>query len=548
MKLHPVLCFILGLFLITHTLSSRADFPHFVPQSRQETGVGTWQDMPFGKMRLVSCSSGVKDLPLVVGGLQINLDTGWSLKKPTLHSISSLPAQISYPIRPGSGRNTLYHDKVFFPITYARSPSDKEDFTFGIQGEFVACKQDDCLTLPIQTKLLLSADEANYTSLCAYIIDQQLSAPLDALYANLTGLAYTDKDGIHLQLSGIKTPHLAFLQTETNDPFQVTETLFNPRDIQITITNTTPWKTGETKNWIVITDKGIYRVPFKMQTTPFTAPPLTLEWHFWLIGFEWFLLSALLVWWGLGTPQNGPLLKKQIQKIILGVLLIYGLILTAYYFKWNQLISPNFMFYFGVCVLISICLSPRFTWGSTLIFFLTGPKPFLENIPLSDVSISTFWLWTGITLLEMILPFIVLYKNATPYGKILRQEMKKNKRRLRLTFLMPTLGMLAWCIYTHPFHNFYTQENLVPKDLVVVCPKTDSECGEWRKNRDIPVQIFSDTSATGKALRAKYNRPTGALIIWYDTQETFVLPPNSSVRKTKNFIRDVNKYRAFDTP
>ena len=75
---------LLSILIFMASSAGWADFPTFVPVNTPEKGVGNWEQVPFGEMRLVSCATGVKDLSLVVGGLQVHLNPDWTLKKPTL--------------------------------------------------------------------------------------------------------------------------------------------------------------------------------------------------------------------------------------------------------------------------------------------------------------------------------------------------------------------------------------------------------------------------------------------------------------------------------
>ena len=60
---------LLAILILFSSMTGHAALPHFVPIEKNEPGVGEWHEVPFGKMRLLSCSSGVKDLSMVVGGL-----------------------------------------------------------------------------------------------------------------------------------------------------------------------------------------------------------------------------------------------------------------------------------------------------------------------------------------------------------------------------------------------------------------------------------------------------------------------------------------------
>ena len=190
---------ITSLLILLASFSGWADFPYFF-SIEKEAGVGEWKELPFGQARIISCSTGVKGLSIVIGGMQVRLADGWTMKKPVLKPLSEeLFFWGEAPVRPGDGRNTLYKEEVFFPLIYGRDVRNPDDFEFGVQGEFPVCQGDKCMVLPIRMGLFLTPNEAKYTSACPYITEKQIQAPFIKGMHKITGQAVVQ--GEHVQMA-----------------------------------------------------------------------------------------------------------------------------------------------------------------------------------------------------------------------------------------------------------------------------------------------------------------------------------------------------------
>lgn len=531
---------ILKLFLSVLILLSSAvgwaEFPQFVPVETPEKGVGDWQSIPFGEIRVLSCTSGVKNLGLVIGGLQVHLNPEWVLKKPTLKPLfDPLSVWMATPVRSGSGRQTVYHKEVFFPFVYGRNPVDTSDFELGVQGIFPACQNDVCMDFPLKINLNLKADEADYTSVCAYIMEQQKQAPLPPEAHPVKGYAVQENDGIKITFSGIKEANVAFLQTLEQDDFQVQETQLEKTGLYMWI-KTKPWALNTSKMWVLITNKGIFKVPVLMQSNPISLPAESASGSIWLMGWELFFLTPLFIWWGLGVSKSKKLWQKQIRRLIIWLPLVFILWIIRQYLELNTLLPNEWTSYYSFCLFGIVCLFPPQKWWIALGLFLLWPS----LIQLPQLSIGLFILWTGIILAEMMLPFVFLYLRVGEIGKILRDYKKKKFFLFNLTFLIPTLGLLIIGIYglnkTPDYRNM-----LNPKGISIVCEK----CSSWQ---EIPNAYFiNPKTALGRILLKVYNR-SGTMIIFQEEGERFILSPDVSVKKLNRFIKNWSDYHARYMP
>ena len=532
-----ILKVILSLLIFLFSCGTWANPFPFLVQGEQEKGVGDWKEVPFGKMRIVSCSSGVQDLSVVVGGLQVQIDPDWILKKPTLKPLSDkLPSWIESPVRPGTGKNTIYQKEVLFPLIYARNPTETTPFELGVQGGFTACREEKCLDIPIRIGMDLTADESEYTSLCNYIIEKQVQSPLPAETQGVEGYAWKDDQGISLLFTCIYGATTAFLQTPGQDDFQITETQFLKKGVFMRA-QIEPWAVGTTKNWILVSDKGVFNVPVIMQDKAVLLPrDLNLSWKDWLSGWELFFFTPLFIWWGLGLVKTKKLWKKQIIKM--GKFLPLFFVLWVIISKLGQNFISEWIIYYGIVLFGFVCLFPPQKWYLALGLFLIWPS----SVKVPELSLGLFFLWGAVVLSEMVIPFAFLYLKADEIGKILREYKKKNFFFWNLVFLLPTVIMLGSFIFRACQKDIY-QNALNSDGLSVVC--SFRECDSWRKMEN--VSFINSKDIQGLVLREIYP-DIYPLVVWQDKYGRFVLPSDVSVEKAKEAILNWKTYHAQYKP
>ena len=67
---------------------------------------------------------------MIVGGLQIELNKDWVLKRPNLVPLSP-EGVINYPIRPNENQTQKYTGPFLIPIVYPHTPN-QESLSFGV--------------------------------------------------------------------------------------------------------------------------------------------------------------------------------------------------------------------------------------------------------------------------------------------------------------------------------------------------------------------------------------------------------------------------------
>ncbi|MBR6231519.1 MAG: hypothetical protein IKQ99_00285 [Alphaproteobacteria bacterium] len=499
-----------------------------------EAGLGKWQEVPFGKVRLVSCSDGVKDFSTVTGGMQIQLFPGWRLKKPILKPVTE---KASFWSEAPLTVEEFYTGEVFIPLVYEQIVHDATDFDFGVQGGVFVCQEDNCMDLPLRLSLPLSADRGNYTTMCAYILQQQRNVPQPAKIFGVKGYAWeSGEDETQLLFTGVKNADIVFLyplkeEADVSEKRLESDAVFvrlkkNIRELPATL--------------VLLTDRGSYRVPVETVKEPvhysvFESVPAGL----WLAGWELFFLTPLFIWWGLGVPKNSKIWKKQIIKLGLCFPLFFVLKMIFYYFGAG-IISSQWYAYFSVFLLGTVCLFPPKKWYWALALFLIWPL----SLQIPQTSWGTYIAWGIFMLIEAGIPFVFLYLKASELGKYLREMKKKKLFSLNFCFLLPAVLMLVFTLQKMYWPQISYSNEMNSDGLTVVCRL--KECDQWKK---VPGVVFVDPKTIlGENLQKIYQREGRKLIIWRDQKGSMIFAPNVSVNRVLKFIEGRKNYRVLDKP
>ncbi len=163
-------------------------------------GHSDWQELPFAKIRLVSCLTSPQ-IGLNYLAVHAQPFPGWELKTPDLATTTSnhSPGTVLIPFR------QVYDDQMFFPITYAIQDI-KQPITFTVSGSWSACHEETCITQPIRLKLDLPRETAIITPACTGITQTLVNTPIPTYMNRLSAQATRQQDNtilLHLDL-----PHL----------------------------------------------------------------------------------------------------------------------------------------------------------------------------------------------------------------------------------------------------------------------------------------------------------------------------------------------------
>lgn len=512
-----------------------------------EFGQTQWYDLPFAQVRMLSCLDGIEAQKMVVGGVQIVLKQGWTLQKPTLKPLhESDLLWIDYPIRPNPQETKVYTSDIFIPVL--ASPLLNPQLTFGVRGDLTACHaRTGCLTLPIQIQLPLNTKSHNYTPYCAFIMDCLKQVPLpsgEKMSAIFTPL--NEQEG-RLSFETNMKINQAFLQNDSGASFRVLERHFETGVLTFRLLGK---DLDKIKNWILITNQGVFRVPVLEKAVVPSAPQKSVPWSGLLWGGLWlFLGTPFFIFWGLAWPKNKNDFVVQSLQLAHAGTLVFILFCLGLAFYPKQLLLLNDPLYGGVSLILmggSLLFPPKKV-GLVLLLFWVWPKPYLWDTFKAFQGESN-WLivWgTGAVAWLWLICFIRI-KGQKMWERFFHQNLKKIPFLINLFFLMPTVYLCVWMVCQLKEPEIPFQKTLsLNSGLTVVCAGQD--CVPWVPEKNYPVHFISEDSPVGQAYLLRYHRPYGPLVMLLDAQEITVFPETITPKQFHSFILDWQNYHVLGT-
>ena len=500
-------------------------------QTFPEKGVGQWQKLPFGQVRLLSCTTGRQNRNMIVGGLQVELNKDWVLKRPNLVPLSP-EGVINYPIRPNPVKTQKYTGTFLIPIVYPHTPN-QESLSFGVAGNLKACQKENCSDSPIFMKLSLDENESKYTSYCAYIMDELKNTPIPAF--DMGQGQWLDD---HQALLSFKVPRVnqAFLQNENGLDFQVLQTAFLDGEIQFKVSYPQKWQSNTMKDWILITNQGVFRVPIVLSSKPIPQTPKDKPWGmFVLSGLLLFICSPFFILFGTSFLKN----KKQLRQQCVRAIIASSVLIPIFCFMPNINEMDILFPWVWIVMGMTLIFTPRFVWWTALLFII-WPKPILKEIT------EVFSLWYLIPWLVFwnIIPFAILYKYAGFWGKKARFSLKNDFFLHNLFFLLPTIYLLFSGIHSHFTDVVYENAPKIDKMRInIVCEKSD--CQNWMAF--LPsVRFINPKSNFGKELQNLYN--TDKTIVVFDDSGIETVLTDITPKKLEKYLIGLQNYRAQYRP
>ncbi len=497
-------------------------------QAFEQNGVGKWHTLPFADVRLLSCTTGTLDRNLLVGGLQIKIHSGWILKKPRLKPLSE-NAVLDYPIRPDPLDTTQYTGTILLPIVQRVAAGEQTHF--GAEGHLIGCWDDNCLDLPVRIELPLDSAESDYTSYCAYIMDEMGQTP--KLDLNMGTGQYISE---HQALLRFRVPNVyqAFLQNQNGLNFKILQTQFWQDMVQLRVSYSESWPKNTLKDWILITNQGIFRVPIRLTDQPLDPISQSRPWGMFLwVGGLLFICSPFFIFWGTVFPKTVKQLRRQcVHAAAVSAFFMTMMCFMIKYFNWNC--DKSFVL---ALMGITLIFPPRFIWWCVLLSII-WPKPYLLKM-IDNFSLYYLLPWL---ILWQIVPFWILYRHAEFWRRKACASLKKSFFSHNLFFLLPTIVMLFYQGYVAHLSIPY-QQNLNFKHTTLVCTKDD--CESWLK-AGLQLHLIDAQSPLGKTLLRFYQASENVLIFNDDGIQTILV--NTTPQKLKKYLIGLQNYRAGYRP
>lgn len=419
-------------------------------------GYGQWHDLPFGKVRLVSCRSGLDEYakPLLTA-LQAQIKPDWLLQKPSISVITpvqklAIPYPLTYPLPAGKTKTNSYSGETFFPIII--DPISVQDtITLLVQMDWQAepLSTKETQTGRIELVLPLISEQSYETGICTHLQEQLSLAPAPLDKKNQVS-ALLNTEGL-IQLHFKFKKNITFLSVQIDKAWTFTEEQKNIQgnSASLIIRPSEAVKQGQTIPLKIITSFGRFSKDVIVQQAPFISLKEPFSWGKIISGgILLFFATPLLGWLILQSPRTKKQMLKQTKETMLCIGVCSIILTLLWQFKiWiptNVIQIWPFSAWIFFFVFLFLIIWPLKSLSAVLAVTFILPKPYLDNI----VEIANDYaylpcvcglVWTILT----IWPFwwIIRYQNGwfSFYKKI-----KKHMLLVRSSIALPFLIMAIW--------------------------------------------------------------------------------------------------------
>lgn len=353
-------------------------------------GYGDWTQNRFGKMRLISCHSGIKNMPNQLWGIETELNQGITLHRPDVKiTAADTNARVLYPVRyPSQTHKTdSYQGGFFFPIL-AVAHNTSADLTVSAEMTGQFCSSEQCENETTLMTLPLSAAESYPTPICAALTQSLQTAPLIPTDEADAGVFCSSETECTFQFQFKKAPDFIELQLENDFNFDITQTVLNGEKALIQIKTHEPVAKETLFKINLISSDGIFH--FEEQSN---ATPLFQKDQFPIWGILW---SGLLIYFfsPFWIPVKTKKFKSKKEQIVWakkGSLILTPIILGVNAF-WVYVAPDMALIRPWICTALALgfliyFLRARFdsVFWATIVFILL-PWPFMTGTFIKAVN------------------------------------------------------------------------------------------------------------------------------------------------------------------
>ena len=420
-------------------------------------GLGEWQTTPFGRMRLISCETGLKKNKPMYVGVQMEIHSHLALTKPKItlktpvkQSVISYP--ISYPLPDGWTQTLFYFNTVLFPILFEPIRYD-EALPVQVQVEWTAVDPFRNVKT-VDTSLLdltLKPNAIGETGLCGYMMTQLNMAPAPARDKVQAQARVNQQGDIQLFFKLKHKTKIVSVQIDDEWSFEEVDKKVNGDTAILVIKPSQPIVEGSILPIKLITSFGVFDVPtllksgeFKKEIAPFSW------WSLFKGGLFLFLATPLFAYFLLNMKRTAKQLEKSVNETLV-VLFCVGF---AWALGWQadlipavSLVQLNPLF----CWVVIGCLAywiinPRLSFGACLLLMILLPKPYLSEAVGFSKQYTLAPLGMGLLWTAMVMwPFTWIKR----YPKVffaLHKLMKKEMKAILWFARLPAVFLLIWLV------------------------------------------------------------------------------------------------------
>lgn len=419
-------------------------------------GLGAYQTFDFGQARLISCQGNIGNKPVLVTALQVDINNGWQLKKPTILPTQSdlwFSEKIFYPIRWQHKRTDFYQEQVMFPMIY-HLKDISQPFYLEKEISLTACQENNCQTQTKPYILTVESGKGYSTDVCAAIMNELAQSTFElpddikvSLHKNTQNVYqlvvdYPEKiDGFKFQISN----EWDYTLIKESIQGQRVIVLFKPlQDIP----------PAEVISFKLLSSLGWFETTIKADDKPFVQDLVFFSWKTGFKNIFLFLFFSpfYLMFWSLRVKNKDDLILKikRIKFIAFVFIVVLSVILYCQIPVVSFLKSVPVLC-LQILLLIYLIYTPLVSINRLPLYLLIMPYPFLYDtiltFPKNQIS-AVLWstLWVG----SCLLPFTAL-KNVPQFFNALETAQKPILKIMRL----PLFILLFW-ISGLLFVSFYS--------------------------------------------------------------------------------------------
>ena len=420
-------------------------------------GYGDWKETPFGRMRLVSCDTGLKKNKAVYVALQMQIHPRVALTKPKItlktpvkQSVVSYP--IMYPLPQGWTRTQFYFEETLFPIFFEPLSYDTP-LTIQVQVDWTALNPFNNLKASdvSMLDLTLQPNAIGETGLCGYMMTQLQAVPAPVKDNAEAQAIVNDKGDIQLFFKLAKSTKILSVQIDEDFTFTEVDKKINDKTALLVIRPSKPISEGTVLPIKLITSFGIFDVQTKLTQGDFKTVMADFSWvSLFINGLLLFFATPLFAYFLLNMHRT----SKQLEKSVTETLLVLACVGTAWSLGWQVGLIPAvdlvqlspILWWFTIGWLLYWIINPRFSLAVCILLVIVLPKPYLaDSVGLAGqyafAPLGMGLLWTGMVMW----PFTWIKRYPKAFFA-LHKMMKKEMSAILWFARLPAIFLLIWLI------------------------------------------------------------------------------------------------------
>ena len=528
-------------------------------------GMGKWEDTPFGRIRLISAFSGVRNRQHIYGAVEAQIKEGFRFTDSQVTLLSqNASGRVYLPLPdPKNPSQSFYTHSFLIPFSYQLGKT-KSSFNMAVRltGQF--CQLETCTPYTHDLEMILPATESFVTSADAPILHTFQKIPMPASQAHIqVDTSIMEEGAWHVRLLFPKDPEFVHIYQRGAPQPDVSKVLLKDKYWEgIVLPRIREDSSAVFPSLLVHTGYGWYEI--ESNTTDFPTPLPSTEQTPW----KWLqalilLFISLPFWTAIFLPRNSTEFHNHLRYIgrwmiiligvEIGLLLLYPE--TAVAFTNSQTSSAVLL---GVIALLVLLIRPwSRSWILAGIFWIM-PKPYLSAFFMPNVSpipgIFLLSITGGCTLL--LLGYIGGRRKRIL--SLWPSMPSVHQLKARLLFMLPSIGILIWASVAVVL-NKVTDQNwpLCPESLnelsrPTLVAYTSDVCYDCAHDRVFTLPTSSTIGQCRYLLtpeaQVELGRQKAPVYMFIEPSRNWrlVMPPNSSEKQLWEIIRELSLIQKFD--